>query len=371
MEEDEKFMKRAVELAKMSAGFVSPNPLVGAVIAKNGAILAEGRHRHFGDLHAETDAIKNAVEHGINIEGTTLYVNLEPCSHFGKQPPCVDAVIKNKISRVVFGMTDPNPLVSGRGAEKLRSAGIEVKSGILEKECRELNRFFIKQITTGIPYVVMKAAVSIDGSIACANGNANWISSPESRKNVHFLRSQLDAVLIGKNTAAADNPQLTVRAVEGRNPLRVVLDSRMELSPELNLFSDDISDKTYLFCLQKFTETEKAGLLEKKGVKTIGIDADENGMLDIKKVLEYLGKKAKINSVLIEGGAGVFTSFMKAQLIDEYVIYVCPKILGNGIRPNILPSVENVDSAEKIRFVSAAMVGTDIEIIGKKMEKMI
>ena len=237
---DESYIQLAIEIAKKGTGSVSPNPLVGCVIIKDNKIIGAGYHQKFGEEHAEINAINSSAE---SVEGSTLYVNLEPCSHHGKTPPCVDRIIKEKIKRVVIGTLDVNPLVSGNGVKALKKAGVDVKVGVLENECIELNKFFFKYITSKLPYVTLKAAQTLDGMIADKNKNSEWISSKESRKYVHWLRARYDAVLIGSDTAKIDNPKLTVRMVEGRNPYRVVLDSKLSLKTDLYLFKNNF-DKT-------------------------------------------------------------------------------------------------------------------------------
>ena len=237
---DESYIQLAIEIAKKGTGSVSPNPLVGCVIIKDNKIIGAGYHQKFGEEHAEINAINSSAE---SVEGSTLYVNLEPCRHHGKTPPCVDRIIKEKIKRVVIGTLDVNPLVSGNGVKALKKAGVDVKVGVLENECIELNKFFFKYITSKLPYVTLKAAQTLDGMIADKNKNSEWISSKESIKYVHWLRASYDAVLFGSDTAKIDNPKLTVRMVEGRNPYRVVLDSKLSLKTDLYLFKNNF-DKT-------------------------------------------------------------------------------------------------------------------------------
>ena len=237
---DESYIQLAIEIAKKGAGSVSPNPLVGCVIIKDNKIIGAGYHQKFGEEHAEINAINSSAE---SVEGSTLYVNLEPCRHHGKTTPCVDRIIKEKIKRVVIGTLDVNPLVSGNGVKALKKAGVDVKVGVLEKECFELNKFFFKYITSKLPYVTLKASQTLDGMIADKNKNSEWISSKESIKYVHWLRASYDAVLFGSDTAKIDNPKLTVRMVEGRNPYRVVLDSNLNLKTDLYLFKNNF-DKT-------------------------------------------------------------------------------------------------------------------------------
>jgi diaminohydroxyphosphoribosylaminopyrimidine deaminase/5-amino-6-(5-phosphoribosylamino)uracil reductase len=234
MNTDEYYMRLALALARKGKRYVSPNPMVGAVIVRNDHIIGQGYHKRYGDYHAEINAIKDARE---NVTGATLYVTLEPCCHEGKTPPCVENIVKNKLARVVIGAIDSNPLVSCRGINYLQSQGIEVKTGVLENECRELNEVFFHYMETGMPFVTVKYAQTLDGRIATSNGRSQWISSAPARKFAHQLRAEHDAVLVGAGTLIKDNPELTVRLVRGRNPLRVVVASALPLSEKIKSFS--------------------------------------------------------------------------------------------------------------------------------------
>ena len=289
---DESYIQLTIEIAKKGEGSVSPNPLVGCVIIKDNRIIGAGYHQKFGEDHAEINAINSSAE---SLEGSTLYVNLEPCSHFGKTPPCVDRIIKEKVKRVVIGTLDINPLVSGNGVKALKKAGIEVKVGVLEKECIELNKFFFKFITNKLPYVTLKAAQTLDGMIADKNNYSEWISSSESRKYVHWLRARYDAVLIGSETARIDNPKLTVRMVEGRNPYRVVLDSSLKLKSDLNLFKINSDNKTIVITSEKNkSKLKKINQLEKLGVKVLFAKSDTLWKNAIKKCVKRISKTANI-----------------------------------------------------------------------------
>lgn len=230
---DESYIQVAIELAKKAKGYVSPNPLVGCVIVKDEKIIGSGYHQRYGENHAELNAILSAKE---STEGAALYVNLEPCSHFGNTPPCVDKIIESKIKRVVIGTLDTNPLVSGRGVRKLKRAGIDVRIGVLEKDCIQLNKFFFKFISKRIPYVTLKAAITLDAKIADTAGDSKWISSLDSRKLVHSMRTYYDAVLVGYNTVVKDNPSLTVRLTDGRSPKRIVIDEMLRLKTDRKIF---------------------------------------------------------------------------------------------------------------------------------------
>jgi len=323
---DESYIKLTLEIAKKGIGSVSPNPLVGAVLVKEGKIIGAGYHQKYGEAHAEIYAIKSASE---SVEGATLFVNLEPCSHFGKTPPCVDALLESKIDKVVIGTLDMNPLVCGSGIQKLKENGIEVKVGILENECIELNKFFFKNVTKKTPYVTLKAAITIDGKIADGSYQSKWISSIASRKQVHKLRAEYDSVLIGANTVNKDDPQLSVRLVEGRNPKRIILDPQLKSCIERKIFH---SEKNVLL----ITSVEKKDTVKVKTLKNLGVNflfvkTDEMKQFHLKTVLKKMSDQ-NIASILVEGGAKVYNAFIKENLFDEMQIFIAPKLLGNGIQ---------------------------------------
>ncbi len=356
---DETYIRLALEIAKKGVGFVSPNPLVGCVIIKNKKIIGAGYHEKIGNNHAEINAIKSAKE---DLEGSTLYVNLEPCSHFGKTPPCVDEIIKNKIKRVVVGTLDANPIVNGQGIKKLKQAGIDVEVGILEKECTELNKFYFKFINQKIPYVTLKAAQTIDGKIADSSGDSKWVSSLESRKYVHQLRSVYDAVLVGYNTLLIDNPNLNVRFIEGRNPKKIILDSKLRISTDKKIFSDKNNENIIIVTSQKSkTKTKKLKSLASLNVSVVFVDEDLSGNLNLKKLLKILGKKG-ITSLLVEGGSKVYSYFIKQKLFDDFLVFVCPKILGSGLPVANNLGVKNIKGSVKLKLKSIQTFGDDVLI---------
>ncbi len=325
---DEEYIKSALKLAKKGSGYVSPNPMVGCVIVKNGKIIGKGYHRKYGENHAEINAINSAET---NIKNSTVYVTLEPCSIYGNTPPCTERLIKEKIKRVVIGTKDPNPLVNGKGIKKLKKANIDVSYGVNEKECRKLNKFFNKYITNKSPFITLKAAVTLDGKIADAKGNSKWISSIESRKIVHKLRTAHDAVMVGYNTVKIDNPILNVRLVNGRNPKKIILDSSLRISTKMNIFSGRNKGGIYIVTSNQSKEkVKKINELKKSGAEVLFVKKDSKGKLDLKSVLKKLAKE-KISSVLVEGGSRVFNSFIKQNLFDEILLFVCPKIFGKGL----------------------------------------
>lgn len=355
---DESYIKLALEIAKKGTGNVSPNPLVGCIIVKEGRIIGTGFHEKYGHNHAEINAINSAIE---DIEGATLYVNLEPCCHYGKTPPCVDAIIEKKIKRVVIGTLDMNPVVSGKGGRKLMDAGIEVKVGVLENECAALNKFFFKYISKGLPYVTLKVAQTLDGKIADTAGDAKWITSVQSRRFVHKLRANYDAVLVGSGTVLTDDPKLTVRFTEGRNPKKVILDRSLRISPDHKIFSS--SDSSVFFVTSKANSGNKKVLdkLRKKGVDVIFAPETKEGTLNLKSVLKSLAKK-QVTSLLVEGGSKIFSSFVNAGLYDEINLFISPKILGQGLSVfGSLPPV-SIRKAIKLKTQNIEKFGDDILI---------
>lgn len=359
---DESYIQLALEIAKKGIGEVSPNPLVGCILVKDDRIIGAGYHEKFGANHAEVNAIENAKE---SVDGSTLFINLEPCSHFGKTPPCVEKIIENKIKKVVIGTLDMNPLVSGNGVKKLKSAGIDVKVGVLEKECINLNKFFFKYITDKIPYVTLKAAQTLDGKIADIRGGSQWISSMESRKFVHHLRSNYDAVLVGAGTVEKDDPSLTVRLTDGRNPNRIILDNTLTLSTERRLFARNSDHKTILVTSKNNEYKRKVKRLQSIGVKVLFARSDKDGNLNLKSVLKELAKN-QIASVLVEGGSRVLSSFIKSGLYDDMYLFISPKIIGSGI-----PVVENIGVTSikktlKVKIKNYELKGDDLML---KLEK--
>jgi diaminohydroxyphosphoribosylaminopyrimidine deaminase / 5-amino-6-(5-phosphoribosylamino)uracil reductase len=332
----EEYMKRCLELAAKGIGHVAPNPMVGCVIVHEGKIIGEGYHKHFGGPHAEVEAI-NSVQDTSLLSHSTLYVNLEPCCHHGKTPPCTDLIIKHGIPRVVVGILDPNEQMNGKGIEKLIGAGIEIVAGVLEHESRQLNRRFFTYIQKKRPYIILKWAQSADGYIdrkrtMAEMGNQERLTCNESNMLVHTWRSQEQAIIVGTNTALMDNPNLTVRAVEGRNPLRVVIDKELKIPVNYNLFNGQ--SKTIVFNAQQQSS--------EKQVEYVVIDFSISIVPQILRYLYQLG----ISSLIVEGGRELVNTFISENLWDEARIFTAPQKLGSGIKgPNISGGVS---SAEKI-----------------------
>ena len=324
--EHEKYMRRALELAANARGRTSPNPMVGAVLIRDGEIVGEGWHHGPGLPHAEVEALRAA---GAAAHGATLYVNLEPCSHFGRTPPCAPAVAEAGIEKVVCGMTDPNPVVSGRGFDILREGGVEVVEGVLEAECRALNAGFIKAMTKGLPYVLLKSAMTLDGKTATYTGDSRWISSAESREMVHRLRGEYDAVIVGGNTLLKDDPSLTSRVPEDvkiKDPLRVGFDEWLSISTDSNFVKLASDGKTLLVAVESAPISSEAELT-KLGCRIVRVPAGPDGMPDpteaLKKIVE-----AGAHYVMIEGGGTLNYSFVQAGLVDRVMIFIAPKLTG-------------------------------------------
>jgi diaminohydroxyphosphoribosylaminopyrimidine deaminase/5-amino-6-(5-phosphoribosylamino)uracil reductase len=327
---DEFWMSKCLNLAKLGTGTVSPNPLVGAVIVKNGKQISEGYHQRYGGQHAEINAIRKALLNKKTLSGTTLYVNLEPCFHFGKTPPCVDAILKQRISRVVVATQDPNPLVAGKSLKKLKKNGIKCTDGVLKNDAERLNEKFFTFIKTGLPFVALKAAQTSDGFIAKLDGTSKWITNKQSRNYVHRLRSEYDAILVGANTVIKDDPELTVRNIKGRNPIRVIIDGK--LSVDLNKKVFNAKAPTIVYTTKKYSVSglKKISALEKQGIVVVQMEGKKE-ILKIKKVISDLGVH-QIASVLVEGGQKVFSEFLNASVVDKLYLFTAKKTFGVGLK---------------------------------------
>lgn len=357
MNNDEYYMQLALKLARKGEGYVSPNPLVGAVIVKNGRIIGKGHHKLYGGPHAEINAIKNACE---DIAGATLYVNLEPCCHTGKTPPCVETIISNKIGKVVVGSIDSNPLVSKGGLIYLRNRGVEVTTGVLENECRRLNEIFFHYMESGLPFVTVKYAETFDGRIATTNGQSQWISSPASLKFAHKLRARHDAVLVGAQTVIRDDPELTVRHTHGRNPLRVVVDSGLRIPSQAKILQNTSGAKTLIATTQS-ADAPQFQRFADSGVEIIQIDTDDHNKVDLRKLFKILAARG-ISSILVEGGAQIITSVLKNNLANRLVAIIAPKIIGKGIEAIGDLHISDLKNAKKISFQQIKRIGPDIMI---------
>lgn len=357
---DKYYMDIALSLGKKGEGRVNPNPIVGALIVKDEKIIAKGYHEKYGEAHAEVNAFKNAKE---NVFGATMYVTLEPCSHYGKTPPCVDNIIDNKISRVVIGMVDPNPLVSGKGIKRLRDAGIDVTVGVLEEECKKVNEVFIKYIKNKKPFVVLKSAMSLDGKIATAFGESKWITGNEARSEVHKLRNDLSAIMVGVDTVIMDNPQLTCRMLEGRNPIRIIVDSTLRIPKDSKVLENTNEIKTIIATTEKAPK-EKVDYLENLGVMIIKTKS-KDGKVNLKELMIKLGE-LKVDSILLEGGATLNHSALEVGIVDKVLIYIAPKIIGGAKSKTPVGGngIEKLKSAFKVKDLTVSMVGEDILLQG-------
>jgi diaminohydroxyphosphoribosylaminopyrimidine deaminase/5-amino-6-(5-phosphoribosylamino)uracil reductase len=352
---ESEFMNRCLELARGGLGRVSPNPLVGCVIARGGKIVGEGFHRQFGGPHAEIIALVRA---GRKARGATLYVNLEPCAHFGKTPPCVDAIIHAGISKVVMAAKDPNPLVAGRGIRRLRESGVRVRVGILGEEARRLNEKFFKFMENGMPFVGIKIAQTIDGYIADFSGKSQWITSKEARRDSHRLRSEYDAVMVGAATVVRDDPDLTVRLFKGRNPVRVVLDGHLTVPTNRKIFTTTAAPTWVLASKSALrSKTAKVRTLASKGVRVLGVSSTARlGENDILRTLSREG----ISSVLIEGGSKTIAGFVSKKLGDKLYVFTAPKILGGGLKAFQFPRLRRLDASVELKPIRHVSIGNDL-----------
>jgi len=357
---DQEYMRLALQLAATAKGRTNPNPLVGAVIVKEGRIIGMGAHLKAGEPHAEVHAFAMAGEAA---EGATLYVTLEPCSHHGRTPPCADLVIRSKVKRVVIAMEDPNPLVAGRGTARIREAGIDVEVGLLEAEARRLNERFIHNMLTKRPFVVVKTAMTLDGKIAAHTGDSRWITGSESREMVHRLRDEVDGILVGIGTVLADDPELTTRLPEGgRHPIRVILDSTLRIPDTARVLDTSVA-KTWIVTGPEADATRERSLRE-RGVAVIRVPHKESG-LDLDAVLAAL-HEGGITHLLVEGGAEVNGAFLEAGLINQVMAFVAPKLIGGRTAPTPYGGAgfSKMAEAVQLRDLTVERYGDDVVIIG-------
>ena len=317
------FMRRAIALAKRGTGWVNPNPLVGAVIVKDGRIIAEGFHPRCGAPHAEKNALASLTE---SAEGATLYVTLEPCCHYGRTPPCTEAILAHRLARVVIGSRDPNPLVAGKGIRILRQHGVQVETDFLREECDALNPVFFHYITTGLPYVVMKYAMTLDGKIAAYTGASQWITGQAAREHVHGLRGKYSAILAGIGTVLTDDPMLNSRLEGSHQPVRIIADSRLRIPPDSRICRTAGELDTIVVCAQ--TDAAKQKTLEQCGVRVLCLPGAD-GRVDLQALMQWLGE-AKLDSVLIEGGGQIHEAALQAGIVNHVCAYIAPKLLGGA-----------------------------------------
>ena len=352
-------MERALELAKKGIGKVNPNPLVGAVIVKNGEIIGEGYHECYGEAHAERNAVKNAVR---TVEGSTIYVTLEPCAHYGKTPPCVDLIIEKKFKKVVIGMLDPNEKVAGKSIEKLKKHGIDVVVGVKEEECKKMNEIFIKYITSKIPFVILKSGMSLDGKIATYSGESKWITSKESREDSQNLRNRLNSIMVGVNTVIADDPELTCRVNNEKNLIRIIVDTNLRIPLDSKVVNNN--DKLTIVATTLNSNENKKQTLRDLGIKVIEV-SEKNNKVNLKELVKKLGQE-EIDSILIEGGGTLNFSALEENIVDKVIFYIAPKILGGENSKSCIAGMgfSELDNAVNLKNMSYRKIGEDLVVEG-------
>lgn len=354
------FMRKALSLAEKGMGFVSPNPMVGAVIVRDGIIIGSGWHRKYGELHAERNAFADCDSRNIDCSGADMYVTLEPCCHYGKTPPCTEAIIEHGIKRVFIGSSDPNPLVSGKGARILREHGIEVTEGILKEECDDLNRIFFHYITTGLPYVTMKYAMTLDGKIACYTGESKWITGEEARHNVQIQRLRHSAIMVGVGTVLADDPMLNCRLENGRDPVRIIGDSALRTPLDSNIVRTAGQIPTIIATVS--SDEKRISEYEDRGCRIIRT-SPQNGKVDLRELMRILGSD-KIDSILLEGGAEMNWSALNSGIVSSVLTYISPKIFGgkDAKSPVSGAGIPHPDGAFMLEKSKMTCIGDDIFI---------
>ena len=367
---DQNYMLQAIQLAKQGEGWTNPNPMVGAVIVKNGRIIGKGYHKKCGELHAERNAIASLTE---SAEGATIYVTLEPCCHYGKTPPCTEAIIEQKIKRVVIGSRDPNPKVSGKGIKMLQEAGIEVIEDFMREECDRLNPVFFHYITTKTPYVVMKYAMTLDGKIATKTGASKWITGEAARAEVQHMRHRYMGIMAGVGTVLADDPMLNVRVEGWKSPIRILCDSGLRIPLDGQIVKSAGKYRTIVAYADSENTEAKRKRLHEMGVETICCP-DENNQVDLKKLMRYLGEEG-IDSILLEGGGTLNDSALRAGIVQEVQAFIAPKLFGgmNSKTPVEGIGVRFPSEAVKLKCTDICQIGEDIritcQVCGKEQEE--
>lgn len=353
---EEYYMNTAIELARRGEGQTQSNPLVGAVVVKNGQIVGMGAHLQYGEAHAEVHAIHMAGRHA---KGADLYVTLEPCSHYGKTPPCAELIIKSGIKRVFIAVKDPNPLVAGKGIGMLEAAGIEVKTGLLRQQAEELNKMFLHFMRTGLPYVTLKAAASLDGKTATETGDSKWITSEAARLDAQQYRKSHQSILVGAGTVKADNPSLTCRLPDAvKQPVRVILDTKLTIPETANVLTDGAAP-TWIFTA-KGADVQKKDRLTALGIKVIPLETDR---IHVPEVLSILAENG-IMSVYVEGGASVHGSFVKEGCFQELHFYFAPKLIGGTLAPSLISGegFQSMKDVPHLQFTQITQIGPDIKL---------
>ena len=358
------YMRRVLELARKGRGRTSPNPMVGAVLVKNGRVVGEGYHRKAGLPHAEIEALRRA---GKKAKGADLYVNLEPCCHSGKTPPCTEAILSAGVKKVIVGMRDPNPLVSGKGFRQLKKKGVQVVTGTLRKECERLNEVFIKFVQTGNPFVVLKTAISLDGKIATRTGESKWITGRKAREKVHQIRNEIDAIVAGAWTIVKDNSYLTTRlknkSTASNHPVRVILDNEFLVPLKSNVFKNADTERVIYVTGGKLPVSRRKELI-RRGVDILVLK-ENKGKVDLRCLLRALGDR-DITSVLIEGGGEVNASALSAGIVDKVLVFVAPILIGGKDAPGPLggKGIRSLASAYKIKNMTVNRIGDDFLLEG-------
>lgn len=356
----EKYMRLALELAGNAIGRTSPNPLVGAVVVKDNRVVGCGWHRKAGTPHAEVHALRQAGELA---RGAEVYVTLEPCSHYGKTPPCAKALIEAGVKKVYAALLDPNPKVAGKGFKMLKDAGIEVEYGFLENEARRQNEVFLKWIERNKPFIAMKVAMTLDGKIATASGQSKWITNETSRAYGYKLRDIYDGIMVGINTVKEDNPSLTARVEGGKNPVRIILDSSLDIDLNAKVITDKQAQT--IIATTDRAERSKVATLEKQGIKILVVDKDKNNHVDIAKLIDILGQQ-KICSILVEGGGSIHGSLIENHLVDRVYFFIAPKIVGgkNAKNPVMGAGILSLNQAVELSEMEVKQLAGDILITG-------
>lgn len=359
IDDDQQAMALALQQAERGMFTTTPNPRVGCIIVRDGRVLGAGFTQPPGGNHAEIDAMRDARERGDDVRGATAYVTLEPCSHFGRTPPCADALIAAGIGKVVAAMTDPNPQVAGNGLAKLHAAGITVVSGVLQAQAQEMNIGFFKRMREGTPWVRMKSAASLDGKTALHNGRSQWITGAQARDDGHFWRARACAVITGIGTIRDDNPQLNVRAVDTpRQPRRIVIDSKLTLSPDAHIVS---GGGTWVFTATE--DRAKIAALEDRGAEIIVLP-NADGKVDLPRVMQELGKR-ELNEVHIEAGSRLNASLIREHCVDELLLYLAPSLLGDARAMFDLPALDDLRDKISLRFHDIRQIGQDVRILAR------
>ena len=361
---DHQFMSQALAEAQKSLYLSNPNPRVGCVIVRDGQVIGRGHTQKVGGPHAEVQALADVKAKGLNAQGATVYVTLEPCSHTGRTPPCVDALIESKPALVVIAMSDPNPLVAGQGIERLKAAGIEVRCGLLEPEAQNLNRGFISRMTRGLPWVRLKIAASLDGKTALPNGQGQWITGSLARADGHHWRAQACAIVTGVGTVKEDDPTLNVRDVQtDRQPFKIIIDSKLEIPPSAKILKNLDKAGVLIVCadLSSPEQQQKAKVFQERGIEVIAM-ANPQGKVDLPKLFTYLAQEREMNEIHIESGFKLNGSMLREHCVDELLLYYAPFFMGEGIGMANVSPLQNLDQRQDWQIIDQSLFGPDLRL---------